>query len=107
MTIEFVKLKGSERDDITVPEVDASLMAEKDTLPVIVATKAKDWCLDRNKKFTDEANKSFPRKGVACCECDELMVLSNKMFELYQKHSPKVLCGDCVPKFISKNKNNE
>lgn len=74
---------------------------------VMIVARVEDYDETEGNKFWSlEANKSYPRDGLVCFECQYPVVMSNGLYEAYQNnpHNPKAICSRCVAGFIKEIK---
>ena len=64
----------------------------------IVVVRVRDFDKKSNDFWQNQANKSYPREGLACSECKEPVVMSDGMLEMYNENpDPKmIVCGKCA-----------
>ncbi len=70
---------------------------DEDEQAIMVVSRVSKYPLDENDKWSTDSNKSFPREGLVCCECKEPVVMSNGLYEVYQKNpsQAQVVCLQC------------
>lgn len=71
---------------------------------VIVVTRVQDFDPASNDMWDLEANKSYPREGLVCHTCKEPVVMSDSLYEMYErKPMPEAVgCGKCVLENLKK-----
>lgn len=101
--IEYVALEDNELKHSFKTEGDEQALESEDA--VMVCCKASTYCLSNNDRFKDDRNKSFPREGLKCDKCGDALVMSNRMWDIFQKntHNPSAICPKCMFEFIKQN----
>lgn len=64
----------------------------------LVVTTVEDFNPKNNTLWQNQANKSYPRDGMVCCNCKKPVVMSDGMFAMYSEdpHPENVVCGKCA-----------
>jgi len=61
-------------------------------------SRVEDYDPEDNDVWKLDVNKSFPRGGLNCFNCQSPCVMSNGLYEAFKANtnSPKVICNRCV-----------
>lgn len=69
---------------------------------IVVVTLVKDFDPESNSVWEIQANKSYPREGIVCRSCQQPVVMSDGVFDMYSKNPVpnQVCCNECVLKSL-------
>lgn len=81
-------------------------MAEILSEPTVACCSlAKDFNIENNVLFTQQANWSFPR-NIKCNGCKQKLAMSNELYDNYKKNKKHITiyCPECLIKFLNRMK---
>lgn len=104
--VEFAMLEGNERNDLGF-KTESAESVSKEKNAFMVTMRIEDFSPEKNSKFKEEGNKSYPRDGLRCMNCHHEVVMSGNLYDVYRKNpnNPQVICARCFPVVVAKYEN--
>jgi len=81
-----------------IEKKNVKIVAEISSDVKIVVTRVSDFDPQSNEVWHIQANKSYERQGVVCCQCKNPVVMSDFAFKEYSKtqNPEQIICGQCA-----------